>query len=645
MSISKPVFKRAIIGIGIVLVVNLFWALLVAVGESADVEALFHDNLMQQAANHAVAGEILIAAIDDKSLQAYGNLPWDRARFAQLLNRLKAAGARAVAFDVTFLEPSPSDQQLADAIRAAMRPNDGSPPMGVALAVAAQDKGTPVPGKGMEYHALRQPPRALLESGAIIANVNVEMQERVLRHVPLVTFTTDRAYVTLPLAAAALFAGKPDLLNSLQLGPEQLRFGDYTIATDPAYRMRVNYFSKPGGYRSRSVADIADGKVNPQDLKGKLVLVGAFNATGLADDFPVPTSPDAKMDGVEVWANATQSLVYGKFVTAQGKASTIGIMLALSLVLAAAFLRWGAWAWIGTAVAVFGYSQVTYQIAKLTLTSTPQPGVQQLVVLPNAFSINACVIMASGALFVYLFVIEQRRRGAIYRMFGRYVTPQVAQQLSKMEAAGQLNLGGTRREATIMFGDIRGFTSLSEGAEPEEVMAMLNRYFDNMVRIIIQEGGTINKFIGDNVMVMFNVPMDLPNHALAACRAAHAVQEWIKNYRATHPEERAAFGFGINTGELVAGNMGSQDRMEYTVIGDTVNVAARLTGVAERDEVIISQAVLDQLDGSGARVIDKGAVKVKNRLEPVHVYAVEGFGEPGPVTIIGVAQLPDLVYH
>jgi adenylate cyclase len=201
--------------------------------------------------------------------------------------------------------------------------------------------------------------------------------------------------------------------------------------------------------------------------------------------------------------------------------------------------------------------------------------------------------------------------------------------LIQLQEQGELGLGGARKTATIMFGDIRGFTTLSEGMEPEEVMAMLNRYFDRMVDIITKHGGTISKYIGDNVMVLFNLPVQSEkNHALAAARAGFEIQEWIQEYRAQHPEEKAAFGFGISTGELLAGNMGSQERMEYTVVGDPVRQADELCATALANEVAISEVTYEMLKDTGIQVLDKGMVTVKGKTTEVHMYTITGLGDP-----------------
>jgi class 3 adenylate cyclase len=185
-----------------------------------------------------------------------------------------------------------------------------------------------------------------------------------------------------------------------------------------------------------------------------------------------------------------------------------------------------------------------------------------------------------------------------------------------------------------LFGDIRNIETHGHEDSAERTMTVLNRYFDAVVDRVAAHGGTVNKFIGDHLLVMFNVPLDMPDHASAAARSAFECLDWLRDHRKSFPEETVTFAFGINSGPLVAGNMGSKDRMEYTVIGDTVNTSSRLSGVAGKDEAIISQSTLDLMAGSGVKVEDRGEVMVKGKKEPIHIYCVLGFGQPGPVEIV-----------
>ena len=178
----------------------------------------------------------------------------------------------------------------------------------------------------------------------------------------------------------------------------------------------------------------------------------------------------------------------------------------------------------------------------------------------------------------------------------------------------------------MLFGDIRGFTHMSETIEPAQLMATLNRYFDGMVRIVRKWGGTVNKYNGDNIMVIWGAPIPVEDHARRAVQCAVELQRFVVEERAKGGPE-VSFGFGINTGRLIAGFLGAQGRFEYTVIGDTVNVASRLTSgdIAKRDNVAVSERTLEALMPD-VDYVDLGAVQVKGRAEPVHCYQVNRVG-------------------
>lgn len=640
MKLGKPALRRVSTGLLLVMLANL--AILAAVFKDLfrDQQTFFSDHLMQQAAGRLNLGSIVIADIDDESLRAYGRLDsWDRRHYADLITQLKRAGARAVAFDVPFQDPGQGDAQLAAAIDAAMRPTDGSASMPVVLAAASDGQPRHVTSKGLEYPSFQPLPPIIARARPILAAVNLDLDGTSVRNLPLLQYSGQQQLLPLPLVGAISFAARlPGFTDALEFedDPYQLHFGPYFIPIDQYLRLPIYFFSKPYGYQHNaiSVDKIAEGQVNPESLRNRLVFVGTYGATGQADDYPVPTSSGgalAKMPRVEIWANVAQSVIEGKFITPQPWQSTLAFMLCFSLAVAVVFFRFGALGWIAAIVAGAVYTGVRYVFAAGQLLQPSVIGHQQITEMPNFAAVDAALLLSSAALFVYLFLDEQRRRNAVYSTFGRYVTPAVAGQLSSMQAAGELNLGGSRRTATIMFGNVY----LPHGVKAEDTLRLLNVYFNGIVHIVNKHGGTVNKFIGDHIMVMFNVPVDLERHAEAACRTAFEAVEWVKATRASMPGEEATFGVGVNSGPLVAGNMGSRNRMEYTVLGDTVNTASRLSGVAKDDEVIISQATVDLLAGSGAKLEDRGEVRVKGKAEPVKIYAVLGFGEaPGPLQTI-----------
>jgi adenylate cyclase len=226
----------------------------------------------------------------------------------------------------------------------------------------------------------------------------------------------------------------------------------------------------------------------------------------------------------------------------------------------------------------------------------------------------------------YLQIEEQLALTRTRSTFGRFVTPSVARTIMDREEAGKLALGGEEKRVTVLFGDIRGFTSMSEGMAPSELLHHLNRYFDGMVDVVNRYEGTVNKYNGDNIMVIWGAPLEVKDQARKAVACALEMQHWIVAERERGGPD-VSFGFGINTGRVVAGFLGAKGRMEYTVIGDAANVASRLTSrdIARRDQVVCSGETLREL-GDDLETVDLGAVLVKGRIEPVPCWQVNRLG-------------------
>ncbi|MBV8083212.1 MAG: adenylate/guanylate cyclase domain-containing protein [Chloroflexi bacterium] len=642
MRIPRAV-RRVIFGLVFVVAANLLvlGALVKVLPDPlAQLQTTSNDQLMTSSADKLPKASIVIAAVDDFSLSAYGRdaLSWDRTHYAELLQQLKKAGAQVVAFDEDFSTPATDPRQdlaFAQAINDVMNPRDGSKPMLVILPHTGQGDAKYVIGKGLQWDGFDTLPPVLAAAKPIEVAHDVDPSGITVRELPLLETDGKAQLLPLPLVTASAFMRNiPGFTADLEFEdqPYRLHLGPYQIPIDEDFRMPMYFFSKPLGYHNTafSIAKIASGQVNSPVLNNSIVIVGAYEGTGLAEDYPVPTSESSKMDRVEIWANATQALIQGKFIWPQPAWSTAAWMLGFSLVAAVVFFRFGAAGWVVTGVLAVGYTAARYLLTAAQLQRPVSLGTQQVIELPDIAYTFAGVILSSLLLFIYLFVDEQRRRSAVYSTFGRYVTPAVAQQLSSMQASGALNLGGSRRMATIMFGNLYP----PHGTRAEDLLPLLNRYWDGIVHLVNENGGTVNKFIGDHIMVMFNVPLDLDGHAAAGARAAYQAVEWVKEARKAWPGQEATFGVGVNSGPLVAGNMGSQNRMEFTVLGDTVNTASRLSGVAKDDEVIISAATAALMEGSGAKIEDRGEVRVKGKAEPVKIYAVLGFGDPGPVQIL-----------
>jgi len=226
------------------------------------------------------------------------------------------------------------------------------------------------------------------------------------------------------------------------------------------------------------------------------------------------------------------------------------------------------------------------------------------------------------------YVFEERRRNQINDLFSRYVSAEIAQKIVEAFDQGKLELGGEEREITVLFADIRGFTTLSEGMSPPEVVQMLNIFLNQMTTIVMKHGGAINKYIGDNLMAFWNAPYPQDDHAwLATLAGLEMLEEIHRLNEAGEFHSRVQFGIGVNTGPVVVGNIGSQRRLEYTPIGDTVNTASRLCGVAPGGTCYVGARTYELIAGR-AEAEEVHPLKLKGKAEAVEIYELRPPGVP-----------------
>jgi len=367
-----------------------------------------------------------------------------------------------------------------------------------------------------------------------------------------------------------------------------------------------------------SYIDVIKGNFDPQVFRDKIVLVGAM-AAGIPDDYWTPVSTDRKMFGVEIHANVIENILRGDFLSPQPLANAIAIIIILSLfsglLLPHIKLLWGILSIVALGGAYVFVSAYFFEQG----------------VIFNILYPMLALVLSLIATITYRIVFEEADRREVNRLFGRYVSPQVRDEIISDAEAGQLRLGGMRREVTVMFADIRGFTALSEKLQPEEIVAMLNTYLSAMISQVFKNEGMVNKFAGDNIMGIWNAPMGRERHPWLAVRAAVESQKLLEKMQQENSGlPRVQFGIGINTGEAVAGNMGSEERAEYTVIGDAVNLASRLCSGAPGGSVWISKETYERVKDSVVAE-NIGPQYFKGKAEPVEVYEVKDI-LPEPVS-------------
>jgi adenylate cyclase len=372
----------------------------------------------------------------------------------------------------------------------------------------------------------------------------------------------------------------------------------------------INYQGGPGMFPMVAYHRVVTGEVAPEVFTGKIVLVGATTPT-LHDVFPTPFASKSDMPGVEIHAHTLETLLQGiplhhaPWLLVSGLAVVAGAVAAWTATGLRPLPAFGV-----VAAVVGGYlaaSHAAFLWARYWVEVVP---------VPLALLVTYAGTVAKN------FTQEQRQR----RRLSRFFSPDVVAEIIRHKDDSKL--AATRRRVTVLFSDIRGFTSMSEKMQPEEVVTFLREYLTVMTEAVFKHGGTVDKYIGDAIMALYNVPLEAPNHALRAVRTALEFQERVRplgeRFAARHGGHLAC-GVGIHTGDAVVGTIGSEQRLEYTAIGDTINLGSRLEGITKEFSVpiIISEATYAEIREYFA-VRDLGEVTVKGKAIPVKIYAVLG---------------------
>lgn len=528
---------------------------------------------------HWALQRVVVVGVDDAALGELGRWPWPRAVHAGLIDRLNAAGVHSIGFDFVFDMPDPdpaADQALVEAARRSGNVVFGS------YGIFADQRTRDVLGAA-RAEAVREP-LPELSAAADVASINVfaDFDGRI-RRVPLYIQVDGQPRLSLSAALAAR-AG-------VDLG---------AVPTGRLSTFPISYVGKGGTVPTYGYADVLAGRVDAAALTGRVVLVGPVDAT-FQDFVSTPFGP--VMPGVEAHAQALITLLDGNVRHAAPWLWNFLAAPLLGLVIGAAAGRWHpAWALVSAvilAAAVFVAALVEMMLGRIWEIS------------PLLLAVALSYVLVLGVRFLG----ERRRRARVQGLFSRYVDRKLVDQLVDLDQ-DELRLGGDRREVTVFFLDARGFTPLSERLAPEEVVARLNEAFEQITRIIFRHEGTLDKFMGDAVMAIWNAPLPVADHALKAVQAAWEIQTQVR-------VEDLSFGIGIATGVAVVGNIGSDERLEYTAIGDTVNTAARLESRAQPGEIYITEAVCDAMAGRIAAE-PLGPMQVKGKSATVAVYKVTG---------------------
>jgi len=542
--------------------------------------------------------KIAIVAIDDKSIAELGRFPWSRKQYVHLLDKLSAAGVKVVLFDLFFPEPESSvaDKSFSLAVKRAGN---------VGLAVAYDfDNNFEVT---KSTHTLPE----IEKNAAGLGHINlVSEDDGVLRRNQLFVKDGSKKMPSLGMLAAMMALGEKEF----ETRPIKVVLGDRSIPVDLNDRMWVNYTGPPRSYKNYSFTDILNDRIKPSELKGKILFVGA-TALGVYDMRVTPFSGNTP--GVEVHAAITDNILNNRFIHRTGLESIYDIAFIVFLGLLAFYLtkRLGFYAAFPVAILLSAtYIWVSFLFFK--------NGHWVSMIYPPISIIFSLLI---GGSFRYL-VLERKAR-ELRSIFSSYHSDKLVKRLEEEPDAAKI--GGDNKEVTIIFTDIKGFTSFSERHTPQEVVKRLNEYLGEMVQVIEEFDGYVDKFIGDGIMAYWGAPLAQSDHTKLAIACVVAMKKsMVKLGLKWQAESVEPFEIrvGVQSGEVVAGNVGLRGKkMEYTVIGDTVNQAARLESSAKYygvDVLVGEQTYLNSRDVYKYRELDK--VRMVGKQVPVTVFELIG---------------------
>lgn len=601
---------------------------------------------------------IRIIDVDEESLAAYGQFPWPRSRQARLLEALRDQGVAVVAYDFIFPEPDRTSignvlKSMTDDIPGYVPPLDAGAlaaqpdndaifartiatvptVLGFTLGPPGVERNPPRPIARIEFERRRDQRYVPAYPGVVgslpvlqeaaAGNGGVGMTtdpDGVLRRIPILVAPGRRALPSLSAEAVRVATGEPIVMGTRDPGLDGARFGTLAAPTDPYGRLRL-YDSGHRPERYISARAVLDGSLPPGTLDGAIAFIGT-SAEGLKDIRSTPLNLAGP--GVEAHVQAVEQVLSGQFLTRlrNGDAVEAGVIAAAGLVL----LLLAAWPvaalppWLAALFASAG-------IAGAAWFAFSTRGVLIDPLVPAA-----ALLLAGVSERLILLAEVRMERSRIRNAFSRYLSPDVVAKVS--EDPEQLRLGGDRRDLSVMFCDIRGFTALSQKFtdQPEALTSLINRLLTPLTQVVLSHRGTVDKYMGDCIMAFWNAPLDTPDHAVAACQSALDMRAALKSVNA---ELQAEFsdvladgidiGIGINSGSCFVGNMGSEQRLDYSAIGDAVNLASRLEGQCKTYGVgiVISEDTAREL-GNTFPLFELDRVVVKGRALPTPVFTVLG---------------------
>ncbi len=576
---------------------------------------------------------VIMVEIDGKSIDKYGRWPWDRKIIAELIKKISDYGAKTIALDMIFSEPTDkrSDEILAKAISSSKK---------VILGYFFREKER----KEEKENALKRLPDFCIEDIELLeevdkfplktfksAETNIDPisfsgaakgyfsvfpdKDGIIRKLHLIAMFDDYIMPSLSIAAVSHFLKKKISLVLDRYGVVELKIGDKKIPVSNSGALLINFYGESHTIKHISAYDILKGNVPKNFLKDKLVFLGV---TEKAVGDLVPTPVDPNFPGTEIHCTVASNILQKFFLKRDFKVYLIDILTILLLPIIVCFISYIT---KNTFFSLSGFVLFSglYFLFNYHLFSSFN--IRVTTIYPS-FELILTFILAES----YRNIVLEFRSRYLKKAFSSYISKELVNQL--INSPEKLKLGGEKKNITILFLDIRGFTSISEKLPPENLVRLLNLFFGPISEVILKNRGMLDKYIGDAIMALFNVPIELKDHPEIAVKTSIDIVEELKELNMKFKKENLPtikVGIGINTGDAVVGNLGTKSRFDYTAVGDAVNLASRLESANKYlgTTILISEYTYKNLKNKDQfRIRYIGEIKVKGKEAPVGVYEV-----------------------
>ncbi|MCH8209311.1 MAG: adenylate/guanylate cyclase domain-containing protein, partial [Nitrospinae bacterium] len=617
-----------------------------------------------------ISGDVVIVGVDEKSLKAEGRWPWPRTKLARLVDRLSEAGAAAIGFDIIW--PEKDIYVPFETIKEALKGKDlsqftpdglsrwleevGDSDTHFAKAIERSDRtvlgyfvypteesaaGTDAekvnqshldlldfsqysivqrsdPSEGSPslhpIYAVGMSLPKLMDAASSAGFVSyISEKDDLVRWVPMVMEHGEYLFPSLSLQLLQQATQLPLAVRIAPYGVDSLRLGDTVIPASDRGDFLVNYFGPAYTFTHYSATDVLSGKTGAAELQNKIVLVGG-TAAAMHD---IHASPFGPFPGVEGHAHIIESIIQEDYLM---RPEWLLLLDLLVIIFSGLVLGIMAMSLPAYSMALFLFVGISGYLAADWYLFT-----QKGIWIHAVFPVLSQIFVYSG-ITLYRFIFDEREKRFIKGAFGQYLSPKVVEQL--VDDPSMLKLGGERKVLTAFFSDVAGFSKISESLSPDQLVELLNNYLTEMTDILMNYDGTVDKFEGDAIISFFGAPVHFKDHARRCCFAALDMQKRLSELRTQWKREGKHELFvriGLNTGPMVVGNMGSKTRMDYTMMGDSVNLAARLEGVNKQymTSTMISEFTYEEAkDDIEVRELD--SIRVVGKKQPVRIYELIG---------------------